>query len=82
MTPNIIILYLKNSGLLSHHQRRFLLQQMETNTKANLDIVQTRDLRTFRPKWHVSIKSLSLGLTEPCKGGCRKTLRAIGEGGY
>jgi hypothetical protein len=51
MTPNDILLYSQISALLSHHQRSFLLQQMENNSRdPQLNIMQgVRDLGTLIP---------------------------------
>jgi hypothetical protein len=41
-----------------------------------------RDLQTHRPKWDVSIKSLSSDLREHCRIGGIMSVRGRGDGGH
>jgi hypothetical protein len=55
------------SALLSHHQRSFLLQQIETNTETHSQTsCRVRDLGTLSSKQEVLIRSFPSGLEEPC----------------
>lgn len=46
-----------------------------------VSIQRVEELESLSPKWDVSVKSFSLGLREPCRRGCRETVRSRGDGG-
>lgn len=69
-----------SDNLLYHHQRSFLQQWMKTNRDLQLDNMQkVSNLGTFKPQLDIAIKSL---LTRtPVKGGNRKNVKVMWEGG-
>jgi hypothetical protein len=83
MTPNDILLYSQISALLSHHQRSFLLQQMENNSRdPQLNIMQgVRDLGTLIP-WKECLHEIPLFNAQGSLQKRRqKVLRAREDGG-
>lgn len=85
--PSTIVLLKEHSNkmtpsdnLLYHHQRSFLQQWMKTNRDLQLDNMQkVSNLGNFKPQLDIAIKSL---LTRtPVKGGNRKNVKVMWEGG-
>lgn len=81
MTPNGTLLHSQTSALLSHRQRRCLLQQMGTGAETHSQTL-CGGLGTHRSKLHLSIKSLPSELREPSRRGGGKSEKPEGDRGH
>lgn len=79
MTPNDIMLSSQINALLSHHQKKFLLQQRGKIQGLKIGIIQ-RDLGILTPKQNISTKSILPNLPRYFSPGLRKLVEEVVEG--